>query len=165
MSTRAKSALWRLTLVTVSLAAACWLRYPAGAADAQPGPLKSQIVRFNQSASSRADWGEFRRYFSGETFATQDVLTAVAIVEPGKALHRAHRHAEEEYLVVVEGSGTWSLEGKESPAQRGDILYVEPWVYHGLTNTGEGKLVFLVVRYNGKGVPTPPQPDNRPNEL
>jgi len=32
------------------------------------------------------------------------------MVKPGKAVHRAHRHAQEEYLIVAEGSGTWSLE-------------------------------------------------------
>jgi hypothetical protein len=89
----------------------------------------------------------------------------VAVVQPGKSVHKAHRHAEEEYLALVEGSGTWSLDGKEFPAARGDVLYVEPWVYHGLTNTGDNPLIFLVVRYNGKGVPPPPQPDGRPNEL
>jgi hypothetical protein len=33
-----------------------------------------------------------------------------------------------------------------------------------ITNTGETPLTFVVVRYNGKGVDVPPQPDNRPNE-
>ena len=105
-----------------------------------------------------------RRYFTGETAGTKDLLTAVAVVKPGKAVHRAHRHAEEEYLILVEGSGTWSLDGKESPAKRGDILYAEPWVYHGLTNTGSEQLVFVVVRFNSKGVTIPPRPDNRPDE-
>jgi mannose-6-phosphate isomerase-like protein (cupin superfamily) len=46
-----------------------------------------------------------RRYFIGETADTKDVLTAVAIVKPGKGVHRAHRHAQEEYLILVKGSG------------------------------------------------------------
>jgi len=132
----------------------------AGAA----GPLKSQIVRWDDARANVADWGEMRRYFTGQTGATKNVLVAVAVVEPGKAVHKAHRHAEEEYLALVEGSGVWSLDGKEIPAKRGDILYAEPWVYHGLTNTGETPLIFIVVRYNGKGVAVPPKPDDRPNE-
>lgn len=122
------------------------------------------MVRFDEAKAHQADWGEMRRYFTGETFGTKDVLTAVAIVQPGKAVHRAHRHAQEEYLVLVEGSGTWSLDGKEFPAKRGDILYTEPWVYHGLTNIGTEPLVFVVVRFNSKGVDIPPRPDNRPDE-
>ena len=64
----------------------------------------------------------------------------------------------------MEGSGTWSLGGKESPAKRGDILYTESWVYHGLTNTDSEQLIFVVVRFNSKGVKIPPRPDNRPDE-
>ncbi len=130
----------------------------------KPGPLKSAIVSFEDARSNEADWGEMRRYFTGETLGTKDVLTAVAIVKPGKTVHRAHRHAEEEYLILAEGSGTWSLNGKETPAKRGDILYAEPWVYHGVTNTGSEQLIFVVVRFNSKGVKLPPRPDNRPDE-
>ena len=139
--------------------------YAIGAADAGSGPLKSQVVRWDDAPAITADWGEMRRYFTGETFGTKNVLTAVAAVEPGKSVHRAHRHAEEEYLAVVQGSGTWSLNEKELPAKQGDILYAEPWSYHGVTNTGEEKMIFVVVRYNAKGVDLLPKPDDRPNEL
>jgi hypothetical protein len=83
----------------------------------------------------------------------------------GKSVHKAHRHAKEEYLAVVEGTGIWWVDGKESPAKRGDIPYVGPWVYHGLANTGDKPLVFLVIKYNGKGVQPLPRPDDCPDEL
>jgi mannose-6-phosphate isomerase-like protein (cupin superfamily) len=164
MSPRTRKRILLPALCGVGLAFGLLALRPTAAA---PGPaaLRSQVVRWDDARSNRADWGQMRRYFTGETFATKDVLAAVAVVEPGKAVHRAHRHAQEEYLLVVEGSGTWSLDGKESPARRGDVLYVEPWVYHGLTNTGDTRLVFAVIRYNGKGVEPPPRPDDRPDEL
>jgi mannose-6-phosphate isomerase-like protein (cupin superfamily) len=148
----------------VCVAGALWLVRWSDAAD-KPPLLKSKIVGWDEARKTEADWGQMRFYFTGETAGTKNVLTAVAVVEPGKAVHKSHRHAEEEYLVLVDGSGTWSLDGKDSPARRGDVLYVEPWVYHGLKNTGERPLIFLVVRYAGKGVPAPPRPDNRPDEL
>ena len=149
-------------LLTLVLVAAS---YAAMAADPPPGDLESQVVTWDDARAHTADWGEMRRYFTGKTHATEKVLVAVAVVKPGKTVHKAHRHAEEEYLTVAEGSGTWTLDGKEFPAKRGDVLYVEPWAYHGITNTGETPLIFFVVRYNGKGVAAPPKPDDRPNEL
>ena len=125
----------------------------------KPPVLKSSIVSWDKASSHKSDWGEMRTYFKGQTRGTRDVLTAVAVVKPGKAVHRAHRHAEEEYLIINEGSGTWHLNGKKSPARKGDILYVEPWVYHGLTNTGDQPLTFTVIRFNSKGIEPPPQPD------
>jgi mannose-6-phosphate isomerase-like protein (cupin superfamily) len=149
-------------VAVVAVSSVAWL--PVEAADSPPKPLKSGIVSFDDAKAQQADWGEMRQYFTGETAGTKDVLTAVALVKPGKAVHRAHRHAQEEYLILVAGFGTWSLDGKEFPAKRGDILYVEPWIYHGLTNTGTEQLIFVVVRFNGKGVPVLPRPDNRPDE-
>ena len=153
-----------VSLVAAAFAVVVVVKHIARAADPAPEDLKSQVIAWNDARAQVAAWGEMRRYFTGKTRATQNVLVAVAVVNPGKAVHKAHRHAEEEYLALVEGTGTWSLGGKQSPAKRGDILYVEPWVYHGVTNTGETPLTFVVVRYNGKGVDVPPQPDNRPNE-
>jgi mannose-6-phosphate isomerase-like protein (cupin superfamily) len=67
--------------------------------------------------------------------------------------------------LITRGSGTWNLDGKEFPAKAGDMLYVQPWVYHGFTNTGTEPLVFVVLRYHSKGLPVPARPDDRPNEL
>lgn len=165
MFKRARTLVASLGLCGAVLVAALLMMHPSDAADTQPPMLKSKVVSFNDAQVHQADWGQMRFYFRGQTHGTKDVLTAVAVVQPGKAVHRAHRHAAEEYLVVASGSGKWSLAGKEFPAKKGDILYVEPWVYHGLTNTGDEPLVFIVVKYNPKGVDVPPQPDDRPNEL
>ncbi|MDG2168037.1 MAG: cupin domain-containing protein [Opitutales bacterium] len=79
-------------------------------------------------------------------------------MHPGKAVHPEHRHAEKEYLVIMEGEGTWTLDGVESPAKQGDVLYVEPWVFHGLVNTGTEDLLFFVVKYHPKNTPLPQEP-------
>ena len=164
MFSQAKS--WLLSVLSYSVVlVSVLLARSAPAQDAAVPKLKSQIVRWDEAKSHSADWGEMRRYFQGRTFATEKAFVATAIVQPGKSVHQAHRHAEEEYLAVVDGTGTWWLDGKEFPAKRGDILYVEPWVYHGLTNTGDKPLVFLVIKYSGKGVQAPARPDDRPDEL
>jgi len=165
MSTRTRKLISFLSLCVIGFIIALVMWYPTSAAETGEKLLKSRVIGWDAAKSHQADWGEMRVYFRGETHSTKDVLTAVAVVEPGKAVHRQHRHAQEEYLIVARGSGTWSLAGKEFPANLGDILYVEPWVYHGLTNTGTEPLVFVVVRYDGKGVKPPPRPDDRPDEL
>ena len=167
MFAHARSVVWPLALCTVGFVVALLVMGPSDAADPKPKPslLKSEIVRFDEAEPLHADWGELRFYFRGETLSTKNVLTAVATVKPGQAVHPSHRHAEEEYLVVASGTGVWSLAGKETPAKPGDILYVEPWVYHGLVNTGDEPLVFMVVRYSGKGIAIPPRPDDRPDEM
>lgn len=92
------------TFLAAALARSC----PAGPADSLPRPVTSGIVSFEDSKAQQADWGEMRSYFAGETADTKDVLTAVAIIKPGKAVHRAHRHARK---------NTWSWWGARVPGR------------------------------------------------
>ena len=130
----------------------------AGVPGNEDSRLRSKLIRWDEAQVSQDSWGEFRRYFAGEGFGVKDVLAAFAVVKPGEALHKAHRHAEEEFLVITEGSGTWSIDGKDVPLKKGDVLYVEPWVPHGCTNTSKEPMTFFVARWSGKGVAAPPEP-------
>ncbi|MHC4442193.1 MAG: cupin domain-containing protein [Planctomycetota bacterium] len=134
-------------------------------ASTKPATIRSKIVTWKDASSHKAEWGEMRTYFRGKTLGTKDAFAAVAVVEPDKSVHRAHRHVEEEYLVINEGSGVWQLGDKTFPARKGDMLYVEPWIYHGLTNTGDKPLQFTVIKFSSKGVKLPMRPDSRKDEL
>ena len=162
---KTKKLISSVALCGIVLAGSLLVRLPIDAANSESKTLRSQVIDWDASRVHRGDWGEMRIHFTGETLGTRNVLVATAVVQPGKSVHRAHRHAPEEYLIVTQGWGVWHLDGKEFPAEKGDMLYAEPWVYHGLTNTGGERLIFVVVRYNAIGVELPPQPDDRPNEL
>ncbi len=118
----------------------------------------SKIVSLENAKLREGDYGNFKIHMRGETAMTQKSFAGICTVLPGKAVHPAHRHAEEEYLVIMEGEGIWTLDGQEFPAKKGDVLYVEPWVFHGLTNTGEDNLAFFVVKYAPKGLELPNEP-------
>jgi mannose-6-phosphate isomerase-like protein (cupin superfamily) len=120
--------------------------------------VNAKESRIEEANLREGDYGHFRIHTRGETAMTVRSFSGICTVNPGKAAHPAHRHAEEEYLVIMEGSGVWTLDGVESPAKQGDVLYVEPWVFHGLTNTGDTDLLFFVVKYHPKDTPLPPAP-------
>lgn len=120
--------------------------------------LRSERVSWQEAKPTVADWGELRAHFEGDTHGLRDVLTAMAVLKPGQQIHPPHRHAEEEFLVVTEGSGRWHLDGRDFAAARGDAIYAAPWVMHGITNTGSTPLTFVVVKYGARGVPAPPAP-------
>lgn len=121
--------------------------------------IRSSVVSWDDADGREDDWGEMRFLYRGETFGTKDALTAIAVIKPGESVHPAHRHAEEEYIAITKGSGTWHLNGKDFPAKEGDVMYIEPWDFHGLVNTGSEPLTFLVVRWTSKGVTPPPEPE------
>lgn len=141
----------------LSLPIACALSFAAGIvvsserSSAQPSAIVSQ----QQAKREDSAWGSLYTYYEGESYGTKDGLTAVAVIKPGQEIHPPHEHAEEEYLMVLEGSGTWHLNGKDSPARAGDIQYSAPWDVHGIKNTGSTPLKFVVWKWNSKGVAVP----------
>jgi mannose-6-phosphate isomerase-like protein (cupin superfamily) len=120
--------------------------------------LSSAVVTAKSAKTENADWGSFSTYFQGETYGTRDALAGVAVIKPGQEIHPPHQHAEEEYLMVVEGEGTWHLNGRSFAAQAGDILYAAPWDIHGIKNTGKIALKFVVWKWNNKGMALPKPP-------
>jgi mannose-6-phosphate isomerase-like protein (cupin superfamily) len=81
------------------------------------------------------------------------MLTAELEFLPGKQLQPPHRHEQEEFQYVIEGSGTWHLNGQDIPLQKGDLMYAKPGDLHGIANTGKEPLRFLVVKWNSKATP------------
>jgi mannose-6-phosphate isomerase-like protein (cupin superfamily) len=120
--------------------------------------MSSAIVPQSQAQKQDSDWGSLYTYYEGESFGTKDGLYAVAVIKPGQQIHPPHEHAEEEYLMVLGGSGTWHLNGKESAAKAGDVLYAKPWDVHGINNSGKEPLRFVVWKWNNKGVAAPKKP-------
>jgi mannose-6-phosphate isomerase-like protein (cupin superfamily) len=126
--------------------AAAWaLRAPSA------GPNATRCVAWDACDIKPVEWGELRTSHQGETFGVKDLLSAHATLKPGMEPHPPHQHAEEELLVLVEGEGTWILNGKEVPAKKGDVVYIAPWDMHGMKNTGTKPFVFYVAKWGYKG--------------
>jgi oxalate decarboxylase/phosphoglucose isomerase-like protein (cupin superfamily) len=47
---------------------------------------------------------------------------------------------------------------------KGDILYAAPWDVHGIKNTGNASLSFVVWKWNNKGVAPPPMRSSENNK-
>ncbi|NNC37244.1 MAG: cellulase family glycosylhydrolase [Hyphomonadaceae bacterium] len=110
----------------------------------------TQVKSQSEITPQNENWGQFRSYYSGSTDFTSDTLTGVATINPGQEIHPPHKHIEEEYLMVLEGNGTWTIGENDFPAKTGDILYAAPWDLHGIKNTGTTPMKFVVFKYNKK---------------
>ncbi len=129
----------------------------AATALAQNTPIPSSVVSQEAATKTAYPGAVLYQYFLGETVGTTRTSASLVVVEPGRELHPAHKHAEEEFLLIVEGEGRWSLNGRTFKAKAGDFLYAAPWDDHGLFNSGTAPLKFVVWKWNSKGVP-PPSP-------
>jgi glyoxylate utilization-related uncharacterized protein len=115
-----------LTIAPLVLAAGCAATAtPAPMAPA--GPLETAVWPLDKVESKKFDWGELRLcHMTAETYGTKDTLVGYVILNPGKENHPPHQHAEEEFMEITEGEGTWHLNGKDVPAKKGDVVYAAP---------------------------------------
>jgi len=114
-------------------------------------PVSSSVVPWSESPQVFA-WGEMRKAFTGESAYTQKLFVSSFVLKAGAEVHPPHQHSQEEFMTIVEGSGVWHLDGKEIPAKKGDVIYVAPWVWHGLKNTGDTTLIYFVAQWNPKAM-------------
>jgi mannose-6-phosphate isomerase-like protein (cupin superfamily) len=126
------------------------------------GDIPSYIYKKAEARKSGGDWGSIYIYTpdSTTTYGTESMLTAYLEFLPGKRLQPPHQHANEEFQYVIDGSGTWFLNGKETPIQKGDLMYAKPWDMHGISNTGKDTLKFFVFKWDNKGVKKPVMANN-----
>jgi mannose-6-phosphate isomerase-like protein (cupin superfamily) len=152
-----KSFIIVLLLLTGALSFAAGAVWQSGTAAAD---LQSHIHRKIDARKSSGDWGSIWIHTNEETttHGSASMLTAELEFLPGKRLQPPHRHAEEEFQYVIEGSGTWFLNGEETPIAPGDLMYAKPWDLHGISNTGTTPLRFFVVKWASKGVETSRSP-------
>lgn len=123
-------------LVAIGFTAAS-LMQPEAAAQECKEILGSGVVRIENAVPTRGEWGEWKRFFRGDTYGTKDMVVLAVTLEPGQAPHPPHQHAEEEFMILANGHGTWHLDGVDLPARPSDVLYAAPWSMHGLKNTSD----------------------------
>jgi mannose-6-phosphate isomerase-like protein (cupin superfamily) len=96
-------------------------------------------------ASLPADYANGCRVFvhyNGPTDQLSGVCTGMAVLDPGASPHPPHRHPEEEFLIIAEGTGEIDCDGRVTQVGPGAILYCAGNTLHGVTNTGPVPLTF-----------------------
>ena len=86
-----------------------------------------------KGGAAYGDLGEHCRMFSKVTIPPQCEL----------GYHEHHGESETYYLLT--GKGMYSDNGKEVPAEAGDVFFCDDGNGHGLKNTGEEDLTFVAL--------------------
>ena len=83
--------------------------------------------------------------------ATERTRLGYVVLEPGKSIGRHSTNENEEFVVVLEGSGVFAVEnGPSLQMAPNSVVYCPPNRFHNVTNTGKVPLryFFIVPRTN-----------------
>jgi mannose-6-phosphate isomerase-like protein (cupin superfamily) len=89
-------------------------------------------------------------HYNGPTDQLSGLCAGMAVLDPGASPHPPHRHPEEEFLIIAEGTGEIECAGKVSQVGPGAIMYCAGDVLHGITNTGKVPLTFYWSKWLAK---------------
>ena len=110
----------------------------AGAA----GSLPNAVMDERSATLTHEAFGDLRVYFDGATAQLKSLTAGSLRLKPGMSPHPPHQHPEEEIMVVTEGSGEISVEGKVTKVASGGIMFCGAGKLHGIVNTGKSPLLF-----------------------
>ncbi|SHG60409.1 Cupin domain-containing protein [Flavobacterium fluvii] len=87
----------------------------------------------------------YQYWFIDKNFIDGNTLK-MSIVGPRLSTHAPHRHIEEEFFFVLEGTATFYLDGKTVTAGPYTSFYCPSNAEHGISNAGDTELKYLVMK-------------------
>ena len=87
----------------------------------------------------------YQYWFIDKNFIDGNTLK-MSIVGPHLSTHPPHRHVEEEFFFILEGTATFYLEGKTVTAGAYTSFYCPSNMEHGISNAGDTELKYLVMK-------------------
>ena len=79
-----------------------------------------------------------------DKFTTKMQFLHYDVMPPGTSIG-SHKHgADEEFYIILEGTGEMEVAGKIQPVRAGDVIMNEPFGTHGLKNTSDTDMKILV---------------------
>ncbi len=91
-------------------------------------------------------------HYNGPTDQLAGMCTGMAVLDPGASPHPPHQHAEEEFMIVADGTGEIVCDAKTTQVGPGAIMYCAANVLHGIVNTGQVPMTFYWSKWIAKGV-------------
>jgi len=83
-------------------------------------------------------------------FADKDFLDGrtlkLSAVAPYKSTHEPHKHIEDEFFFILEGTASFYLDGDTKEVGKYTSLYCPSNVMHGISNAGDTELKYLVIK-------------------
>jgi quercetin dioxygenase-like cupin family protein len=123
---------------------------------APPEKLKSQVFEWSALQVKPTKTGARRDVFNSATVTCKNLSCHVTSVHAQQASHGAHRHVDEEVVVVKEGLIEVLINGSTYQAGPGSVCFFASNDEHGMRNIGDTPATYYVIRVISESTPAPP---------
>jgi (S)-ureidoglycine aminohydrolase len=116
-----------------------------------PGdPIQSDVYTWKNLPLEKRETSERRQILEGVAAVFSNMEIHATTIEPGKAAHAPHKHAEEEMLIVKEGKIKMTIGDKSQVLGPGSVAISMPGDEHSAVNVGDTKATYYILKYISK---------------
>ena len=109
-------------------------------------PLPSTVFDWTKLPATTTKVGEIRPFFDTATRTLARLDSHVTTLNPGEISHAAHAHADEELIIIREGTVEATVNGVPHTAGPGSVFFFASHDLHGLRNPGVVRASYHVIR-------------------
>jgi mannose-6-phosphate isomerase-like protein (cupin superfamily) len=106
--------------------------------------IENTVNTFDMGSTVKTKVG-YKYWFADKQLADGKTLK-LSVVEPGKGTHAPHKHAEDEFFFVLEGTAEFHLNGETAVGGPMTSFYCPTGSKHGIRNVGDTELKYLVIK-------------------
>ncbi len=88
------------------------------------------------------------RYLLDDALDGEPLHVHISEVGPGERAHPPHQHGGLEAFYILHGTGTLEIDGERQVLQANEAAVFDPQKLHGLVNSGDGPLRYMVILTN-----------------
>jgi len=113
--------------------------------------LLSTVYYWDKLAPVKEESRVRRQLLEGKTFALSNLEIHASTLEPGKAPHPPHTHADlEELMIVKEGQVRITINNTNKILGPGSIAFAMPGDEHGIENAGNTQATYFILKFKGR---------------
>lgn len=124
----------------------------AAVAAAQSKVQGSTIFDWNAMTAQPTKVGAVRRVCQVPTATLDELEIHITTLNAGETSHAPHQHADEELLIVKEGTVESLVNGQLHRVGPGSVIFQASNQMHGIRNVGDGPATYHVIRWNSPGM-------------
>ncbi|MBC7367434.1 MAG: cupin domain-containing protein [Undibacterium sp.] len=117
------------------------------AAEVAKPTVKSTVIDWSKLEAKPTKTGARRELFDGPTTTFNNLEGHVTTLNPGEVPHAAHRHPDEEMILIKDGTLEVTINGETKRAGAGSIFFYASNDLHGMKNVGDTVATYFVFRF------------------
>jgi quercetin dioxygenase-like cupin family protein len=138
--------------LTIALLSAGATMIAVAGLSAVPPVMASSVFDWSSLTPQPNKTGAVRRVVQAPTATLDELEIHITTLNPGESPHAPHKHADEELVIIKEGTVEALVNGQTQRVGPGSIIFQASNQMHSVRNVGDQPATYHVIRWNSPGM-------------